>query len=103
MVRVTEILGGDADWEQEKVTLDLFCQGKSIEEVLNSQMIIDYEVNEEHGGKTLFTISQPVLQRMIDGKTPGIAIRPLGAVVASFYAMEHRQGIFSATLHLNVE
>jgi len=103
MVRVTEILGGDADWEQEKVTLDLFCQGKSIEEVLNSQMIIDYEVNEEHGGKTLFTISQPVLQRMIDGKTPGIAIRPLGAVVASFYAMEHRQGIFSATLHLNVD
>ena len=103
MARVTEILAGDPDWEQEKVTLDSFCQGKPLEEVLNSQMIIDYEVNEEPGGKTLFTISQPVLQRMIDGKTLGIAIRPLGAVVASFYAMEHRQGIFSTTLHLNVK
>ncbi len=103
MVRVTEVLGGDPYWDQEKVTFDSFCQGKPLEEVLNSQMIIDFEVNPERGGKTLFTISQPVLQRMIDGRTLGIAIRPLGAVVASFYAIENRQGIFSATLHLNVE
>ena len=103
MVRVTEILGGDPEWDQEKVTLDSFCKGESLERVLNSQMIIDYEVNGKRGGKSLFTISEPVLQRMIDGRTPGIAIRPLGAVVASFYAMEHRQGIFSATLHFNVD
>lgn len=102
-VRVTEILESDPDWDQEKVTLRSFTRDKPLTDALNSQMIIDYEVNAVKGGKTVFTISQPVLQRLIDGKTLGIAIRPLGAVVASFYASEYRQGIFSATLHFNVE
>jgi hypothetical protein len=102
-VRVTEILGGDHNWDQEKVTLESFCQDKSLTEVINTQMIIDYEVNPDRGAKTLFTLSQPVLQRMIDGKTLGIAIRPLGAVVASFYASEYGQGIFRPTLHINIE
>lgn len=102
-VRVTEILGGDPDWDQENVTLHSFTGDKPLTETLNSQMIIDYEVNTQKEGKSLFTISQPVLQRLIDGETLGIAIRPLGAVVASFYASEYRQGIFSATLHFNVE
>jgi hypothetical protein len=103
MVRVTEILGGDPAWDQEKVTFVSFSQGNPLEEVLNPQMVIDWEVNSDQGGKTRFTISQPVLQRMIDGRTPGLAIRPLGAVMGSLYASEYRQGIFSATLHFNLE
>jgi hypothetical protein len=83
--------------------MDSFLDASLLNRVLNPQMIIDWEVNGEHGGKTLFTISQPVLRRMMDGRTKGLAIRPLGAIVASFYAMEHQQGIFSARLHFNVE
>ncbi|MEP6597106.1 MAG: hypothetical protein ABJA71_14230, partial [Ginsengibacter sp.] len=49
---------------------------------------IDDSVTWKKNGKVLFTISQPVLQRLIDGKTIGIAIRPLGAVNASFYSKD---------------
>jgi hypothetical protein len=38
---------------------------------------------------------------MVDGRTLGLAIKPLGAINASFYAMENQGGKFSAKLHLN--
>jgi hypothetical protein len=44
-----------------------------------------------------------VLQRLIDGKTLGIAIKPLGALNASFYSMEVEGGKNSAQLYFNVE
>jgi len=103
MVRVVEILGGNPGWDQNEVTLNTFCQGQPLTKVLNSQMIIDVDVSEERGSKTLITISKPVLQRMIDGKTLGIALRPLGAINASFYSMENKNGNFSARLHFNVD
>jgi hypothetical protein len=103
MIRVTEILAGDPEWDQNQVTFDLFTEGTKLDEVLNTQMIIDYEVNPEKGGKSLFTISQFVLQRIIDGRTKGIAISPLGAVNASFYTMEWAEGKFAPKLHFNIE
>ena len=51
-------------------------------------MIIDWPVTAGDGGKTYLTIPVPVLQRLIDGKTLGIALTPLGAIDASFYARE---------------
>jgi hypothetical protein len=71
--------------------------------VLNSQMIIDIEVAPGRGSKNLITISNPVLQRMIDGKTLGLALRPLGAVNASFDAKENQLENFSPKLHINVD
>jgi hypothetical protein len=91
-VRVVEILGGDPDWERDTVTLDSLCGGEPLEEVLNSQMVIDWAVAEEPGGRTRFTISRPVLQRLVDGRTLGLALRPLGAVVASFQATSGEDG-----------
>jgi hypothetical protein len=84
-VRVVEILGGDPAWSANSVTLDSLRHGGRLEDVLNSQMIIDWAVEEEPGARTYFTISRPVLQRLVDGRTLGLAIRPLGAVVASFH------------------
>jgi hypothetical protein len=101
MVRVTEIIGGDPQWNQNDVTYSRFCRGQSLNSVLNSQMIIDVNVTEGCGNKNLITISNPVLQRMVDGRTLGLAIRPLGAVNASFYAIKNQGGKFSAKLHLN--
>jgi hypothetical protein len=43
------------------------------------------------------------LQRLIDGKTLGIAIKPLGAIDASFYSMENENGKNSAQLYFNLE
>jgi hypothetical protein len=50
----------------------------------------------------LFTISQPVLQRLIDGKTKGIVIKPLGAVNASFYSRESGAR-FAPRLYVDVQ
>ena len=102
MLRVSEIIGGDSQWNQEEVTYNTLCQGRPLNCVINSQMIIDITVSEGRGSAGLATISNPVLQRMIDGKTLGLAIRPLGAVSASFYAMESQKGKLGAKLHFNL-
>ena len=102
MVRITEIMGGDRKWDQKMVTYNSLCMGLPLREVLNEQMIIDVDVAGRRGGTTLATISNPVLQRMIDGKTLGLAIRPLGAVNASFYAMENQGGKLSPKLHFTL-
>jgi hypothetical protein len=101
MVRVTEIIGGDPIWNQNEVTYSSLIKGQPLNSVLNSQMIIDVKVAERCGDKNLITISNPVLQRMIEGKTLGIAIRPLGAINASFLAMENQGEKMCAKLHIN--
>jgi hypothetical protein len=102
MIRVSEIINGDPDWIQEDVTFNSICRQMLIDEVINTQMIIDVEVTDGQSNKNLITISQPVLQRLIDGKTFGLAIRPLGPINASFYAMENNNNDFKAKLHFNV-
>jgi len=103
LIRVVEILGGDPNWEKKTVTFNSLCRGQPLDRVLNPQMIIDWPVIEGKGGKTFLTISRPVLQRMIDGRTLGIAIRPLGAINASFYSAEAEGGNFSARLLFNIQ
>ena len=103
MVRVSEIIGGDPGWRQEGVTYNSLCAGRDVNRIINSQMIIDVEPGEQRGTRNLITISKPVLQRMIDGKTLGLAVRPLGAVHASFYAMENQAGMHSARLDFNLD
>jgi hypothetical protein len=102
LIRVVEIPGGDPRWDQKTVTFNNLCRGMAIDSVLNPQMIIDWPVTEGDGGKTYLTISKPVLQRLIDGKTLGIAIKPLGAINASFYSMEEDGGKSSARLLFNL-
>ncbi len=99
-IRVIEILGGDAGWNQNKVTYNNFMYGKNYTEVFNSQMLFDIEINEERGGKTYITISKPVLQRLINGKTKGLLIRPLGAINASFFSSENGSE-YCPKLHFN--
>jgi hypothetical protein len=103
IVRAVEILGGDPKWDQETVTTDSFCHYEPLNGVLNTQMIIDWPVTPGDGAKTYLTISKTVLQRMIDGKTHGIAIKALGAIDASFYSMEDEAGKYSARLHFNLQ
>jgi hypothetical protein len=86
LVRVVEILGGDPAWNAGTVTADSLCRSEALQRVLNTQMIIDWPITEGDGGKSYLTISKPVLQRLVDGRTRGIAIKPLGSISASFYA-----------------
>ncbi len=100
MVRISEILDGNENWIDEEVTLDNLLEGKKPDVAFNSQMIIDYEVKMEKGAKNYFVISRPVMQRLIEGRTKGLVIKPLGSVIASFYACENSEA--SPLLHFNV-
>jgi hypothetical protein len=72
--------------------------------VICPQMIIDWPVTEGDGAKTYLTISRPALQRLIDGKTLGIAIRPLGAIETAFYGTDVESGKGKApVLRVNVK
>jgi hypothetical protein len=102
-VRVVEILGGDRSWRQETVTANSLRRGEPLERVLNGQMIIDWPVSEGDGRRSYFTISRPVLQRILDGRTLGLAIKPLGSINASFYAMEDAAGRLGARLLFDVD
>lgn len=101
-VRVIEILGGEPDWDQNTVTYHSLMQGKPYPEVFNTQMIIDLELEEEPGSKNYITISRPVLQRLMDGTTKGLMIRPLGAINASFYASDNQAGHDGPKLYFNL-
>ena len=103
MVRVVEILGGQPDWDQKTVTYNNLCRSQSIDDIFNNQIIIDVDIAEGRNNKTLITISQPVLQRMIDGKTLGLALRPLGSINTSFYSMENQNNNYSPTLYFNIQ
>ncbi len=71
--------------------------------MINTQMIIDDSITWNKDGKVLFTISQPVLQRLIEGKTKGLAIKPLGAVNALIYSRNNRDAKLSPRLYFDVE
>jgi len=101
-IRVIEIIGGDPLWGQEKVTYNNFMGGNIYSDVFNTQMIFDLEMSDEPGSKNFITISRSVLQRLLDGKTKGLLIRPLGAIDASFYASENQMGDNGPKLHFNI-
>jgi hypothetical protein len=44
-----------------------------------------------------------VLQRMVDGRTLGLAIRPLGAIHAAFYAVDNQDREVCARLLFNTQ
>jgi hypothetical protein len=90
LVRLVEILGGDPAWGRKTVTTARLCRGQEISRVLNPQMIIDWPIRSGDGGKTYFVIPKPVLQRLLDGKTLGLALLPLGAIHAAFYTGENQ-------------
>jgi hypothetical protein len=104
LIRVVEILGGEPLWDKKTVTFNTLRQGGLPDLVICPQMIIDWPVTEGDGAKTYLTISRPALQRLIDGKTLGIAIRPLGAIETAFYGTDVESGKGKApVLRVNVK
>jgi len=91
-IHVIEILGGDPAWQQETVTYNRLFQGKPYAEVCNTQMTIDLELAEKPGARAYFTLPRPVMQRLLDGRTKGLLIRPLGALAGTIYASEDPAG-----------
>lgn len=103
LLRVVEVLRGDPSWDEGTATWAGLTRGVDRDEALNPQPIIDWPVAAGDGAKTRLTIPAPVLQRLVDGRTLGIALTPLGAVEASFYAREERGGRSAAVLRFNIK
>jgi len=102
LVRLVEITGGDGRWDERTVTWTSLLAGRPADEVLDPQMIIDWPVTGGDGGKTYLTIPRPVLQRLLEGRALGFALRTLGAINASFYSRESGDGRLCARLLLNL-
>ncbi len=102
LVRLVEITGGRARWDERTVTWAGLLAGRPADEVLDPQMIIDWPVTPGDGGKTYLTIPRPVLQRLLDGRTLGLALKPLGSINASFYSRESGGTARCARLLLNL-
>ena len=66
-------------------------------------MIQDVDVASAPGGKTYVTLPRPVLQRLLDGTTKGVVLRPLGAINASFYSSEDAKPGVAPTLHFTTK
>jgi hypothetical protein len=101
LLRITELLGGDRGWRRESVTWENLLAGAAPADVINPQMMIDIEANPEPGGKTFVPVSPPVLTRLLSGHGTGLAIRPLGAIEATFHAPESAAG--GPKLYFNLE
>ncbi|AOS44185.1 hypothetical protein Verru16b_01246 [Lacunisphaera limnophila] len=99
-IHVIEILGGDPAWDQETVTYQSLLQGRAYADVFNTQMIIDLELADQPGAPAFFTLPRPVLQRLLDGQSKGLLIRPLGALSGTIYASENPAG-HGPVLHFN--
>ena len=102
-IRVIEILGGDLQWKQEEVTYNALFAEEDSPEIVNGQMVFDTEVSGLKGGKNYITISRPVMQRLLDGTTRGLMIKPLGMINASFYASEEPTGGKGPKLYFNTK
>ncbi len=99
-IRIYEILGGDPAWDQQSVTYHSLLGSQTPDETFNAQMVFDADVNEIKNGKTYITLSKYVMQRLLDGTTKGLLIKPLGAVDATFFSSESDKG---PILHFNEE
>lgn len=102
-IRLVEILGGRPNWTYEEVTRHNFTKGRPLESVLNDQMIIDVEIPDDNGSSLYIHIPRPVIQRLLEGRTKGIALYPLGAASASFYPGEDRSDPVRPRLHFNLD
>ncbi|MCJ7801270.1 MAG: hypothetical protein MUP82_02810 [Candidatus Marinimicrobia bacterium] len=83
-VRLVEIFGGNPLWDRNSVTFQNFIGNSNLNEVFNSQHIYDLDLTSQKGEKRYFTVSKFVLNRIISGKTLGLALKALGPINASF-------------------
>lgn len=101
-VRISEIIAGDKHWQEATVTYQSLMQGQPYHTVINEQTTVDTPLAAERSGKVVITLSQPVLQRLVDGVTSGLAIRPLGLIDAALMDQRTEEGRYAALIRLNV-
>lgn len=100
-LRALEILGGAKDWTRRTVTREKLLAG-AVETAVFGQMFIDVPPVRGRGAKTYILVSPPVLERLISGRTRGIAVVAQGAVNASFASSETTDAAMRPKLHFSL-
>jgi hypothetical protein len=101
-LRVVEILVGNPEWDGKTVTLTSLRMGEPLERIFNTQMVVDVDVSAVRGSSTRIVIPRPVMQRIVDGKILGLALRPLGPINAAFYSGECAETKSVGILYFNL-
>lgn len=101
-IRICEIIGGPKNWQEEKVTYQTLLNDQPIDKVINAQTVVDVPLTPGYGSKTTVTISQYVLQRLLDGQTSGLAILPLGLINGTLVSREQENDRYAARLRFNL-
>lgn len=101
-VRVCEIIGG-SPWQEDSVSYQRLLGPLPPSLVINAQTTVDTPLKPERGGATTVVLSRPVMQRLLDGTTHGLAILPLGLINANLYAREHEGGAKAARLRFSLK
>lgn len=87
-VRVHEIFAGKENRDEKNITYITLLQGQSYEEVFNTQMIIDWPLETAGDKPAFFTLPRPIMQRLLDGRTKGLAIHAFGTKEAKLYSRQ---------------
>ena len=102
-LRLVEILGGNPHWDREEVTMNNFTNGQPVKTVLNPQMIVDVKIQGNSAPTFYIHIPRPVIQRLLEGRTLGISLYPLGPMSASFYPGSNRDDPIRPRLFFNID
>jgi len=100
-IRVMEIIGGIEDWQAKSLTYRDLANGSQQWEVFSQQMMIDMFVPVGTDKTLNIPVSPPVLQRLLDGTTKGLAIFPLGTIQCLFYSKQNNEK--AAKLYYNLK
>ncbi|GGD10172.1 hypothetical protein GCM10011342_18880 [Aquisalinus flavus] len=99
-LRVKEVFALPDGWQRGSITWNA-VMGQT-PPVINGQMMIDVPPVPQKGAVTLIPVSPPVLQRLIDGKTSGLAIEAQGAISATFRSSQAREKELRPVLYFNM-
>ena len=80
---MVEILDGNFETGESEFTYANFLGDLSPDEAINGQMIIDYPVNPEFRAPSYFVINEAVMNRLLSGKSKGIA----GVIIGQQFCM----------------
>ena len=102
-IRLVEILGGYSGWTRNDVTYTQFLSENLLRDALNPQMIIDIDIPDTKQESVRIHIPRPVILRLIDGTTKGIALYPLGLLTTSFYSGDSMLHPLRPRLYFNTD
>lgn len=102
-LRTVEIKDTAPDFQRNTVTWDNFFNGRPMLDVLNGQLAFDIQPALQRTGKTRIELNPAIMQRLIDGKTKGLALYGQGALNATFASSQAPGEGSRPTLYFNVK